>query len=653
MKIVPEELRQAHEDGDVIFVCGAGVSKPAGLPLFNELVQEVLSELLPQQQDCKPGSTNALAWSAYNHNKFDEALDILESPGQGGFNSQDVRKCIREHLKGRTKTLENHLTLCRLADLDGAQGRLVTTNFDRLFENAYRKIPKEESERLPLKVHVAPTLPPARPDSCKGLIYLHGRLDSSPENRELVLTIADFGTAYMLESWARRFVVEMFRHYHVVFIGYRVEDPTMRYLVSALAAARETSKHFKQAYAFAPYGGVSSTASSAFDAEQEWSLKGLKPLPYDVGDGRHEQLWRELREWADDHRQGIFGRQQTVARLGSFPPSDKNDPNISELAWALKDANVAKHFAELKGKDRPVAEWIEPLQQQGLLSLPVANEGSEQQVNTPLASRALHDSMPLHRSTALLGAWIASSIDSPKAVQWAIDQGAVLHLLLRWEIGRDVSRRTSMAPAFRKFWQVLADERYAHMLAMKSGQEFPRSFKIGQGNHFENQSFLNALRPIPVFSRKSHYTSSANESPDPNKPTDWYNVDIELVGFSHAYEIDRILEKTTNKAEALSALAFEISDLLKAALDWLGEFGLAGPEHDPTYIEYRSISPSAQTEHADVWTRLIELARDAFDALVARGETETSELLVDRWRSLQYPVFKRLALYAATGGQHA
>src|SRR3546814_17397077 len=107
-----------------------------------------------------------------------------------------------------------------------------------------------------------------------------GNLDQTADNRGLVLTTADFGTAYLLEGWARRFVVEMFRHYHVVFLGYRVEDPTMRYLVSALAAAREENRQFKEAYAFVPFGYVDGAPDTQAGAEQSGIAQGLLRLPY-------------------------------------------------------------------------------------------------------------------------------------------------------------------------------------------------------------------------------------------------------------------------------------------------------------------------------------------------------------------------------------
>ena len=161
---------------------------------------------------------------------------------------------MRYHLTTvKTKTLDAHLILARLADLDTNRGRLVTTNFDHLFEKAQAKLRRLERSSHRVIVHVAPALPPAKPQTLLGLTHLHGKLGSSANERDLVLTMADFGTAYMLEGWARRFVIDLFRHYHVVFIGYRVEDPTIRYLVSALAAAREESQQFKKSYAIAPY----------------------------------------------------------------------------------------------------------------------------------------------------------------------------------------------------------------------------------------------------------------------------------------------------------------------------------------------------------------------------------------------------------------
>lgn len=38
---IPDALLQAHEEGHVVFFCGAGISYPAGLPGFKGLVDEI------------------------------------------------------------------------------------------------------------------------------------------------------------------------------------------------------------------------------------------------------------------------------------------------------------------------------------------------------------------------------------------------------------------------------------------------------------------------------------------------------------------------------------------------------------------------------------------------------------------------------------
>ncbi|MEE9216642.1 MAG: SIR2 family protein [Anaerolineales bacterium] len=653
MDLIPEELRRAHEDGGVVFFCGAGVSMPAGLPSFKGLVEAVLADLLPKKSMCKSGSTEALAWQAIEYDKYDEALDILESPREGGYEPKDVRERVHNRLSTtKTKTLQAHFTLARLADLDTDRGRLVTTNFDHLFERAQAKLRRLERSSPRMTVYVAPALPPAKPDTLHGLIHLHGKLGSSPENRDLVLTMANFGTAYMLEGWARRFVIDLFRHYHVVFIGYRVEDPTMRYLVSALAASREESQQFKEPYAFAPYGEDQDNSKTKEEAEQEWKLKGLTPLAYD-NSGRHLLLWQELKEWADDHRQGIMGRRQKVAQLGQFPPVDENDPAIREIVWALQDVDVAKYIANATGEDRPNPGWIAPMQRQGLLSLPIGQTREGKHITAPLVSRLLPDHLDLNEVTFQLGRWIANSLDSQEALDWALSGGGVLHSALRWQVKHQLAKgNPEIRPALCKLWRVLADDEYAHALSAKHRRDYLSHPRLGRDTAFATRIFLNRLRPIPVFKVRPDYYRHENE-PNPEHPPDWCEIEIELVGIEGEYDIKRFQERANDWEGALATMAEDVTTRLREAMDWLHEFELAFPDEDQTYFEYRSISPHEQNKHAHAWTQLIALARDSYDALVSFGDEEAGARLARRWKSLPYPVFRRLTLYAATGGRNA
>ncbi len=74
---IPDALLQAHEEGRVVFFCGAGISYPAGLPGFKGLVDEIyrLVGTTPYATSNRRPTTA---------DQFDATLDLLERrlPGQ-------------------------------------------------------------------------------------------------------------------------------------------------------------------------------------------------------------------------------------------------------------------------------------------------------------------------------------------------------------------------------------------------------------------------------------------------------------------------------------------------------------------------------------------------------------------------------------------
>ena len=124
---IPERLLQAHEDGRVVFFCGAGISYPARLPNFADLVERLYS--------AQAVSPNAVQQAAINAGQFDTAVGLLEAGIVGG--RQIVRQALADILKpdltapNATATHEALLTLGKNRE---GRARLITTNFDRLFE---------------------------------------------------------------------------------------------------------------------------------------------------------------------------------------------------------------------------------------------------------------------------------------------------------------------------------------------------------------------------------------------------------------------------------------------------------------------------------------------------------------------------------------
>ena len=290
------------------------------------------------------------------------------------------------------------------------------------------------------------------------------------------------------------------------------------------------------------------------------------------------------------------------------------------------------------------------MQKQGLLGLPIDQTNDGQPITPPLVSRQLYDHLVLDKVTFHLARWIAS-LDSQEALNWALSEGGVLHAELRRQVRCHLYDTEAKLPlAFRKIWRVLAEDGYAHALSEMYQSHNPTYAihpRLAPEAAFAIRTLLNRLRPIPVFKVKSPYFP-IGQNPRSEVPADWYEIEIELVGIGGDHDIESFRERADDWEGTLATIADDLTTRLCEAMDWLCELGLA-----TTGEEYPSISPHERNQHAPTWTQLIALTRDSYDALISTGDNNVAARLVRRWRSLPYPVFRRLALYAATGGCNA
>lgn len=204
---IPDTLERARAAGELVVFAGAGVSMgpPASLPNFVELAREIAEPKLP--------------WNPAYKKTLDVYLGRVERE------DVDVQARARQILevRGTHNPLHEHLL-----GIFGAaeQVRLITTNFDPHFSSAAAQV--FPGELIP--EFFGPALPPGQ--DFRGVVQLHGSLVRR-ESR-LVLTDADFAEAYMAEGWAARFLSRVFSRRTVLFVGYSLSDPIMRYLLHAL-----------------------------------------------------------------------------------------------------------------------------------------------------------------------------------------------------------------------------------------------------------------------------------------------------------------------------------------------------------------------------------------------------------------------------------
>lgn len=305
MPAIPERLLLAHARGEVLFICGAGISRPAGLPDFRQLVLDVYATLdtsthsvlkgLPQGA-CNQWQANCAGltdWQTAEVKRFivgdfDVVLGMLERrlDNQTRGDSQ-VRRTVAAILRsGATSPAAIHKALIALADRGGAK-TIVTTNFDRLLQIAAQRL------RSPVETYSLGSIPrPSRHPEFSGVLHIHGALDKNPSrNSELVLSDQDFGEFYLRRRVVPDFIYDAARLYHLVLVGYSANDPPMRYLLNAVAADGKRFDDLKERFTF--FG----TNSPDPVALADWNGRGITPIHYDSSNG-HDALRATLERWA-------------------------------------------------------------------------------------------------------------------------------------------------------------------------------------------------------------------------------------------------------------------------------------------------------------------------------------------------------------------
>ena len=196
---IPDELIQNALTGDTTFLCGAGVSLRAGMPTFKGLTKYIYERL------GETYTSEAPERDAFAADEYDRALRSLEKrTHRPGNPLSRVREAAAARLAApEGVSLNDHRALLELSKDAAGRSRLLTTNFDTLFERAIRHSgsPSHSGKALPK---------PGGPGDY-GVLHLHGRIADPALNldgTDLILTSADFGDAYLRDGWASRSITQ-------------------------------------------------------------------------------------------------------------------------------------------------------------------------------------------------------------------------------------------------------------------------------------------------------------------------------------------------------------------------------------------------------------------------------------------------------------
>lgn len=318
----PSPLLSALRDGKLVIFAGAGVSKgkPACLPLFKELAEKIAQ------------GTGKVLREKESEDRF---LGRLHNKGKG---VKVHELAMQELSRNNPKPTDLHRDLLHLYKKNGEQVRVVTTNFDLLFEEAAQDV----FDTVP-EIFRAPALPLGR--DFNGIVHVHGALSHL---QGMVLTDEDFGRAYLTEGWARRFLVELFRYFPVLFVGYRHDDTILNYLARAL-----------------PIDSTKPRFALTDDSDlQRWESLGIEPFLYPKPDANdHSRLYEGVRRLAEYVNRGVLDWQREITDLAEKPPSSLDEEAADLIADSLSDAVRTRFFT--KAATSP--EWIDWLSRRGHL----------------------------------------------------------------------------------------------------------------------------------------------------------------------------------------------------------------------------------------------------------------------------------------------
>lgn len=670
---IPDALLQAHEDERVVFFCGAGISNPAGLPNFQGLVDAIYKEIGTDRRD--------IEHEAYKRYQFDATLDLLERRMPGQRQNLDIRKALAKILKPKLRRVgatSTHRALLQLAHDRKHVLRLVTTNFDRIFEVVSKQ------NKNPCRAYVAPMLPIPKKSRWNGVVYLHGLLPEKPNEddlRRLVLTSGDFGLAYLVERWAARFVSELLRNYIVCFIGYSISDPVLRYMMDALAADRMLGESTPMAYAFGDYESDQSNKKRI-----EWEAKGVIPILYEANSRDHSALHNTLIAWAKAYRDG--GKEQIVIDYALARPtaSTTQDDFVGRMLWALSDKSgaPAKRFAEFNPP--PSLEWLEVFSENrfkhsdlnrfevmpctefdknlafGLVQRPTPYK------NAPWMALASMGNISSEWDEVMrhLAQWLLRYLNDPQLIIWIAQQGGQLHDNLARLIDHELDRFAKLQnegntdaineilknspnaipdKPMRKLWHLLLTKRIGS----------PRNnFSFYE---WKNQVEREGLTVILRFKLRELLAPKVNIS----KPSPGYTTDIAMEAsraLRQRASCKLILASTHIRSEVMDLteghwqeitplLVNDLESLLRDALDLKRELEETDDDNDNSHWGLPSISPHYQNRGFEDWVVLIELLRDAWLAL-RNKEPARAARIAKSWFELPYSTFKRLALFAAS-----
>ena len=612
---IDEKLINYLEKGELAIFVGAGVSaqaypnqkKKTYYPTFRGLVYEIAKRIGKKLSDeeerlLKQGFSDRILgmWDRDEGNIHSIAAEIL-----------------RENEDGQRIVL--HQAIIRLFP-EGTEPRIVTTNFDDLLVRARNAEGFESDPRW--QIYEAPSLPPANKDRFEGICFLHGRVNYP---KEMILTDKDIGRAYMDEGWALRFAHNLFRNFNVLFLGYSLEDPPLRYLSLALEGSND-----KRHWALIP---DKPNKKKRDDVERDWKRRGVEPIWFRVKRDDFRTLEGTISDWAEDNHRSYIDKKNLLSGWASSNPIKLPPHEVDRARYFLQISELLRDFAENDLDEN----WFDKLVEWGHFDFILKSSGKPDHKDAILSDKLINW---LNRNPEK---WMVRLVPYRRSINVYLFEEFCRYFEKNSESDKIDARHLRK---LLEFFRPVIERDPSKSFSLWIGKLINKF--IGEGLSDDAVWFFSVVthtEPI-VTTTPNFYYELAKQSGEDVAETLPVKIEFDVgskdLRYYHLREcIKNIFLPNIEKIgyPLLISLTSQFFDL-RTALKRAGKGGY-------TYVQRKAIEDHKQDKHRDdVVDFFINSLRDLWEALLAK-EPDKALKMYQFWREIDDVFFKRLSLHTA------
>lgn len=271
---IPEELKNAAINGNLVVFIGAGVSKQVGCKDWSELASNLINKCHDAENDLGHKCVNFREKkSLLEETDYKKVITICHKILRNNDKEELFFNELEESLN--FKISDDRNIYDELRDLDAIY---ITTNVDNHFDNKFdKKNVFNDEEIIPSNIR-------------KGtLFHIHGSLE---KQESMVFTVQKYIQRYNNKDFTN-FLDEIFNEYHVLFIGYGMNEfELIDYLIKNVEIkSKDEIKHFILLPFFAHEENLLELYSYYYKEMQ------IKVVGYAYDDKGYSQLYKILQDW--------------------------------------------------------------------------------------------------------------------------------------------------------------------------------------------------------------------------------------------------------------------------------------------------------------------------------------------------------------------